>query len=678
MISFIWKYRYSLILLLFILFCLSLSVLKNPKIYFDTERILEMSSEEKDVIDESIDDKNLLLASIRFNKEINYEFALRVDSVHKSLLNRNSIRTVRSLFNEKKIIASSIIPVLSKRLNLSSEESFKKSFEKVKDQGSNFISEDLKSLLFVINKNKNADKNLSVFFEILKSDLSKISDSDVYITGQSKSEHYMQDSVTKEIKYMTLFSSIFCAIVLWFFVRNIMFVIINLVCVIFSITITFSISQLLYGGIELVMILMPAIIFIVCISDFLHLTNFNKVDLKKLDKFKLFQNQVKKIGIPVFLTSITTAIGFLSFMFSDVIPLTRFGIITCFGIFISLFSILIFYSVVVDKKIYGVNEKANKAINNFIKNITNINKAKSIFLFIFFLFLSILGALNLKIDNYIIDEINKNSKIYEEIKFFDNNFGGIKPITFNIAKDSLFSKEKIVALERFLKEKQVVIDFKSTSFFNSSDENIIIKSRTKDIGSSNTNLLISEISQYCENLDLNISFSGVGFLFDSLSNKITKEVLTGLLIAILLVGLLFVIINNYQIKYFVIALVPNLVPIISTVGIFSFFSFYFCLSNAFIFAIVFGLIVDDSIHIISSFRSCLKRNLSIDKSVNYVTQITSRAVIKTTIVIIFTLIPLLFSEFKSVSQLASISIVAAIVAVIFDLIFLPKMLRFFS
>ena len=94
--------------------------------------------------------------------------------------------------------------------------------------------------------------------------------------------------------------------------------------------------------------------------------------------------------------------------------------------------------------------------------------------------------------------------------------------------------------------------------------------------------------------------------------------------------------------------------------------------------IVFGLIVDDSIHIISSYRSCIKRNLSIDKSVNYVTQITSRAVIKTTIVIIFTLIPLLFSEFKSVSQLASISIVAAIVAVFFDLIFLPKLLRFFS
>ena len=126
MISFIWKYRFSLIFLLFILFCLSLSVLKNPKIYFDTERILEMSSEEKDVIDESIDDKNLLLASLRFKKEINYKAALMADSVHKTLQSKQSIRSVSSLFNEKKIIGSNFIPILSKRLKLNSEEEFQK------------------------------------------------------------------------------------------------------------------------------------------------------------------------------------------------------------------------------------------------------------------------------------------------------------------------------------------------------------------------------------------------------------------------------------------------------------------------------------------------------------------------------------------------------------------------
>ena len=61
--------------------------------------------------------------------------------------------------------------------------------------------------------------------------------------------------------------------------------------------------------------------------------------------------------------------------------------------------------------------------------------------------------------------------------------------------------------------------------------------------------MIEKTSQYCEDLDLNISYSGVGFLFDNLSNKMTKEVLIGLVLAIILVGLLFVIINNYKIKF---------------------------------------------------------------------------------------------------------------------------------
>ena len=103
MISFIWKFRFSLIFS-YSYFLSELICLKNPKIYFDTERILEMSSEEKDVIDESIDDKNLLLASIRLKKEINYKSALIADSVHKNLLSKQSIRSVNIYLTKRKLL----------------------------------------------------------------------------------------------------------------------------------------------------------------------------------------------------------------------------------------------------------------------------------------------------------------------------------------------------------------------------------------------------------------------------------------------------------------------------------------------------------------------------------------------------------------------------------------------
>ena len=51
---------------------------------------------------------------------------------------------------------------------------------------------------------------------------------------------------------------------------------------------------------------------------------------------------------------------------------------------------------------------------------------------------------------------------------------------------------------------------------------------------------------------------------------------------------------------------------------------------------------------------------------------TGRAVVKTTL--LFCLFPLVFSEFKSVSQLG-LTIICAIIAVVFDLIYLPKMIN---
>ena len=103
-----------------------------------------------------------------------------------------------------------------------------------------------------------------------------------------------------------------------------------------------------------------------------------------------------------------------------------------------------------------------------------------------------------------------------------------------------------------------------------------------------------------------------------------------------------------------------------------FFNFYFSLSNAFIFTIVFGLIVDDSIHVISAY---LRRVKNKRETIEQIVKTTGKAVIKTTLVIIFCLFPLIFSEFKSVSQLGTITIISAIVAVFFDLIYLPKMLN---
>ena len=99
------------------------------------------------------------------------------------------------------------------------------------------------------------------------------------------------------------------------------------------------------------------------------------------------------------------------------------------------------------------------------------------------------------------------------------------------------------------------------------------------------------------------------------------------------------------------------------------------MSNAFIFTIVFGLIIDDSIHLISAYTRLKKTGHTKELALQLIVTQTGAAILKTTVLIILCLTPLLFSEFKSVSQLAVITILSAVIALFFDLIYLPRLLR---
>jgi len=281
----------------------------------------------------------------------------------------------------------------------------------------------------------------------------------------------------------------------------------------------------------------------------------------------------------------------------------------------------------------------------------------------------VIGIVSINIDNFLTDEINPKSELYKEINYFEKNFGGIKPLSFSLVNSD---KSSTGDFTEFLASKKTTTDI----VFERKDTTLV-KARINDIGAVESKKLYNAINDFTDNYKYDFSIGGVGYLFDQISNELTYEVLIGLLLAIVLIGFIFVVINDFNLRYLFVSLIPNLVPMLSCLGVLSFFGFYLSLSNAFIFAIVFGLIVDDSIHIISAYSINRKSKLSIAQSIKYCYDNTFHAVIKTTLIIIVTLIPLLFSEFKSISQLAYITMISALFALIFDLLILPLLLRKF-
>ena len=669
MIKVLWKYKYIFLSLILVLLLVSLNNISGLKIFYESERIIELSNESQDIIDKSLDDKNLILLAVEFQDSVKYQDLLDLSNVSLKLSKDQNTKSVRSIFNERVLIKSSVIPFAVKIFDIDNYDKYKSSLSKIKKYGSKFATEDLNSFLFIIkSKDLDSEEQKRSYLNKLEKEFSQ-QNIKVYITGQIKSEIYMQDNVTKELLLFIILSSILCSLVLYFYLGNIKLVLINFISVCISLIFSFSLSNKLFGGIELVMILIPAIVFIITISDFMHLLNSDKL---YKNKFRSFKTQLEKIGMPVFITSLTTAIGFLSFMFSSLIPLFRFGVITTITIFISLFVIVILYSLIIDFNI-NKNIKNNHFLDDLIISIVHLKKSYSYVLLASFLVLSFLAFNNFKVDNFITDEINKNSDLYTDINFFDREFGGIKPITF-IVKNENPSFSSLDTLKQIILNHNFVIDFSFNDFSKPENNEYLIKARMKDIGSSQSAVIFDDILIKSKDLSLDLEIAGVGFLFDKISNKMTFEIILGLILAIIIIGLVFVLLNNFNWYYFPISLIPNILPLLTTIGLLSIFGFYFSLSNAFILAIVFGLIVDDSIHIINAYSMSRNRGLSIQESISHCQMYTYKAVIKTSVVIIFTLFPLLFSEFKSISQLSIITIIAAVIALIFDIIYLPKML----
>ena len=687
MISFIWKYKYVLFTFIVFLFILSITQLQNTNIYSESERMLKYAEDVEVDYSKSNNEKNLFLVGLEYPDSISFDEFSDLNTLQEQLEENEYVKEIRSIFNDKRVINSRLMPISYNILNLKNSMVYEKFLERIREKKSSYLSSDFRKTLFLVETKDSLNQQQNQeFIEILKNSFED-SSKKVYVSGQTRNELYIQSKVKEELLFATLLSAILCCLVLWFFTSNLRFVVLTLLSVLFSVTISFYFSHLLFGGIELVMIIMPAIIFIVCISDMMHLLN-NRFNPK--NKKEYFVNQIRKVGIPVALTSFTTSVGFLSFCFSDVLPILRFGIATTIGILVSLFIVLIFYAICVDKieKIGTLNSKRDEKLNDFLYKIIHLKyNWKLTVLLINMTGLAAFGVYNYEVNNYATDELNKKSVVYKEMQFFNDDFGGYKPVVFNLENNEDIDIDKIIQLEKYIISQGFFLDFSIDGMFQNPDkisknlyhkltkDGYRIRSRMQDIGANKSLIKVNRIKDKAKELNLNLKVEGRGYLFDQVSNILTYEIIYGLFIAILIIGLLFFILNDFNFRYFFIALIPNIFPILVCIGIMSFTGFYLSLSNAFIFAIIFGLIVDDSIHILSSFRFNMKRGLSKSEAINESLSTTARAVVKTTIIVIVSLLPLLISDFKSVYQLSLLTIISAILALIFDLIYLPMIIR---
>ena len=263
--EFIWNNKIKLLITIILLFVFSLFKIISSQIFFDTERIIKEISVEEG-ISKKIDDENLIFFGLSTKRNLQYNDFLELKKIHEKIKSHKTVKRVSSVINERKIVQNSFFPSSRSILNLKDIESYNESISKKDIIESNFIDSTKTKFLFLIESNNNlsAEDRKLLIDDLYKIKLSNI-DSDSFISGRIPSEVYFQKKVIREFIILTTLSAILCFILLYFLTTNLKFIFFTISSVIISIVISLSLSTVIFSGLEMIMIISPAILFIVCV-----------------------------------------------------------------------------------------------------------------------------------------------------------------------------------------------------------------------------------------------------------------------------------------------------------------------------------------------------------------------------------------------------------------------------
>ena len=167
----------------------------------------------------------------------------------------------------------------------------------------------------------------------------------LYVAGRPIVEGTMAYLGPRDMKRMVPIVILVIAIVLLLVMRSIRNTIFTLLVVLFSTIWTFGLMALVGIPIYAVSTMIPVMLIAIGVADGIHLYNHLRLYLEdhpEATTKEAVTNMIHEMWKPVVMTSVTTAVGFISLLTSQVYPIKYFGIFTAFGVMSAMLFSLIF------------------------------------------------------------------------------------------------------------------------------------------------------------------------------------------------------------------------------------------------------------------------------------------------------------------------------------------------
>lgn len=483
--------------------------------------------------------------------------------------------------------------------------------------------------------------------------------------------------------------------------------------------------------------LYPVLMLIVGTSDVVHIMSKYMDELRKgQERKKALEITIKQIGLATLLTSLTTAAGFATLLSSKILPIQEFGINSAIGVLVAYVVVIGFTCPILsffekEKLVAGHSGKDRWAglLSQAYK--FTLERPGTIYIgTLVFLVLFAVGISKVHTNYDLYNNLPKGAKISEDFLFFEEEFAGFRPLELagTIGEDyTIYDYEVVTAIDKAeqhmksLPEIQTAMSLstmvKSINQMNkgaraeayhmptkeeypkvrrllSKIPNIgadvlisrdkrktRVSTKVKDIGADNVKQLNEEVDAWLStNIDSDViqfKQTGTGLLLDKNSEFVKDSLMQGLLIALLIVSLLMGFLFK-DVKMLFLALVPNLIPLLFAAALIGYSGVALEAGVSIVFAIIFGIAVDDTIHFLSKYKLAKDQYGDREKALEVTFQECGKAIIFTTIILFFGFLVLLFSSNEPsmvIGMLISITLISALVA---DLTILPVLIRKFN
>ncbi|MCB0347332.1 MAG: hypothetical protein KDD37_00780 [Bdellovibrionales bacterium] len=464
------------------------------------------------------------------------------------------------------------------------------------------LSNEESYILFSLDKNVNTSEFIDRIKSFFDGQKVKIKISGIPYTN------YLLDEYSKQIQdYLFPAMFVFSLILLMLLTKNIVIGGLLFFPCLISATMTLSLIKLFYDKMNMITSILPLLCYTISLSLVLHLY-FTLVEYRSL------LTAIKLKWKPIVLMLITTSIGFGSLVVSNIPVIRHFGVLASFIVLLSsLYAYVYIFSL---ESLFLKLSKPSKVVGSlrYLHYFYQSLQKKYIWIFsIIFIASGIYGVQRTKILTDATQYFAEKTNIKSDMDFIANRIMGMplldlefkEPLPASVVSGlrnlDLSQKYKVVYSKDFENVSIAMLPFihvdpQLVETISSEKPKITLLSRANNVGEYESDLDKVEIYLKSQNIS---SYSMNGLYYHLMVSQKTMifTLFQTFLMSLLMIGLVAVIYMR-KLKFLLIFVFVNVVPIFISLSIIYLIDFSINLATVMTYSISLGMIVDSTFHIL--------------------------------------------------------------------------------